>query len=97
MPKSFPAEFRRRVLALVDEGRPVAEVAAELEIAAASIYRWRQQAQIDAGEKPGLSSVQSAELVAARKRIRELESEVAILRRATKELRDVVHPKGSTR
>jgi hypothetical protein len=35
MPKSFPAEFRRRVLALVEAGRPVREVAADLEIAAA--------------------------------------------------------------
>jgi hypothetical protein len=53
MPKVFPAEFRRRVLALVEAGCPVREVAADLEIAAATIYRWRAQAMIDAGAAPG--------------------------------------------
>lgn len=96
MPKVFPAEFRRRVLALVEAGRPVREVAADLEIAAATIYRWRAQALIDAGAAPGVSSVQNAELAAARRRIRELESEVAILKRAAAELRQVVHPKAAS-
>jgi transposase-like protein len=97
MPKSFPTEFRRRVLALVEAGRPVREVAADLEIAAATIYRWRTQALVDAGVRPGITSVQNAELVAARRRIRELEAEVAILKRAATELRQVVHPKGASR
>jgi transposase InsO family protein len=48
---------------------------------------------VDPGMKPGLSSAQSAELVAARRRIRELEAEVDILRRASAALKDVVPPK----
>jgi transposase len=55
--KSFPAEFRRRVLALVEAGRPVREVVADLEIAPATFYRWRTQALIDAGARPWTGSV----------------------------------------
>ena len=72
-------------------------LAADLEIAAATIYRWRTQALVDAGVRPGTTSVQNAELIAARRRIRELESEVAILQRAATELRQVVHPKAASR
>ena len=51
-PKGYPAEFRRRVIDLVDAGRPVAAVAAELGISGQSIYTWRRQARIDAGSSP---------------------------------------------
>lgn len=49
---------------------------------------------IDGGQKPGLSSNDHAELVAARRRIAELETELAILKRASEILKDVVPPKG---
>ncbi|WP_423916863.1 transposase [Candidatus Poriferisodalis sp.] len=49
----MPAEFRRRVIDLVESGRPVAAVAAELGISGQSIYTWRRQARIDAGVEPG--------------------------------------------
>ena len=93
MPKAYPPEFRRKVLDLVAAGRPVAQVAHDLEISAQVIYTWRRQQLIDSGQLPGLTSSDHAELVAARKRIAELEAELAIHRKAAEFLGDVVPPK----
>lgn len=97
MAKGYAPEFRQRVIDLVEGGRRIAEVAAELGISEQSIYTWRRQARIDAGVEPGLSTAEHAELVSARKRIRELETELAIHRRATELLKGAVPPKGSSR
>ena len=84
---------RARVRCELCYGRKVAEVAADLEISEQSIYTWRRQARIDAGFEPGLSTAERAELVAAKRRIRELETEVAVHRRATELLKGKTHPK----
>jgi transposase len=97
VPKRYPAEFRRKVLDLVATGRPVAQVAFDLQISAQVIYTWRRQQLIDSGQVPGITSTDHAELVAARKRIAELENELAIHRRASELLGDVVSPKGGMR
>ena len=83
-----PAEFRRRVVELVESGRKVAEVAADLGISDQTIYTWRRQDRIDRGLEAGLSSAERSELAAARKRIRELETELAVHRWATELLKD---------
>jgi transposase-like protein len=94
--KGYPPEFRRRVVELVEGGRKVAEVAADLGVSEQSIYTWRRQARIDAGVEAGLTSAEKAELAAARRRIRELEMEVAIHRRATELLKGETSPKGGS-
>jgi transposase-like protein len=43
VPRRYPAEFRRKVLDLVAAGRPVAQVAHDLQISAQAIYTWRRQ------------------------------------------------------
>ena len=43
MPKRYPPEFRRRVLALLKAGRSVAEVASDLGVSGQAIYNWRRQ------------------------------------------------------
>jgi len=95
--KGYPPEFRRRVVELVESGRGVADVAADLGISEQSVYVWRSQARIDAGTEPGLTSAEKAELVAARRRIRELEAEVAIHRRAMELLKTEASPKVGSR
>src|SRR5919198_3094807 len=79
--KGYPAEFRRRALDLVAAGKTVAEVARLLEVSDQSIYTWRRQELIDRGGLPGLSSAEREELRAARQRIKELETELAVHRR----------------
>ncbi len=95
--RGYPPEFRRRVIDLVEGGRKVAEVAVELEVSEQTIYTWRRQARIDAGLEAGVATSELAELTAAKQRIRELETELAIHRRATELLKEKTGPKGRTR
>ena len=81
--KGYSAEFRQRVLDLIESGRKVQEVAIDLGISEQTIYTWRKQARIDAGLEAGLSTSERGELTAARRRIRELERELKVHRRAT--------------
>jgi transposase len=95
--KGYPAEFRRRALDLLAAGKTVAEVARLLEVSDQSIYSWRRHEQIDSGELPGLSSAEREESRAARLRIRALETELAVHRRAAELLKESVRPKGASR
>ena len=49
MPRRYPVEFRRKVLDLIEAGRPVAEIAAQLGVSDQTIYNWRNQDRIDRG------------------------------------------------
>lgn len=95
--KGYPPEFRRKVVDLLKSGRSVREVAADLQISEQTIYTWRRQDLIDAGQLPGTTSSDNAELVTARRRIVELETELAATKRAAELLREAVPPKGATR
>ncbi len=98
MPYRYPPEFRRRVLDLVAAGRSVASVAADLGVSDQTIYTWRKQELIDTGQEPGLTTVEAAELVAARRRIRALETELVVTQRANELLKqEVVSPKVGSR
>lgn len=89
----YPAEFRRKVLDLLAAGRSVASVAHDLDVSDQTIYNWRRQDRIDRGLVAGLSTAEKAELAAAKKRIRELETELAIAQRAVDLLKEEVSPK----
>ena len=95
--RGYPQEFRRKVLDLVEAGRPVVDIARDLGISAQSIYVWRRQDRIDKGLEPGLSSAERSELSEAKRRITELETELAVHRRASELLGKVVPPKGGSR
>lgn len=98
MPRPYPPEFRARAVALVRSGKQVKQTAYELGISAGCLHNWVRQDQVDRGERPGVSTTESVELRAARKRIRDLETELAIVRQAAKFLdQDKPHPKGFTR
>jgi transposase len=91
--RGYAAEFRRRVVDLVAAGRKVADVARDLGISEQIVYVWRRQDEIDRGRAPGLSSPERDELAAAKRRIRELETELAIHRRAAELLKEQADPK----
>jgi transposase len=88
MPRRYPPEFRRKVLDLI---------AADLDVSAQAIYNWRRQERIDRGELAGMTSSEHGELGAARRRIAELESELAATRRVNELLKGAVRPKGASR
>ena len=95
--RGYPPEFRRRVLDLVAGGRRVTDLARDLGVSDQTICTWRRQEAIDRGLVPGLTSVERAELEAAKRRIRELEAELAIHRRASELLAERSDPKGGSR
>ncbi|MGW5216191.1 IS3 family transposase [Streptomyces sp. NPDC004051] len=93
MPRSYPAEFRRKALDLVEAGRQIRQIAHDLGISEQTIYVWRRQHLIDTGRLPGPASEDQAELVAARLQIAELEAELAVHRRAAELIGKVEPPK----
>jgi len=99
MPRQYPPEFRERIVALARSGRSVSGLSADYGVAGATIYRWLDQDRIDHGEKPGATRAQNTELAAARKRIRELERELELVRKAATifDEHQKIRPKGSTR
>jgi transposase len=95
--RDYPAEFRRRVLDLIAGGRRVTDIAQDLGISDQTVYDWRRQERIDCGIEPGLTSPEQAELRAARRRIRELEQELVIHRKAAELLKGTTSPKAGSR
>lgn len=95
--RGYPSEFRRRVLDLLAAGRRVSDLARDLRVSDQTIYLWRRQERIDRGLDPGLTSAERTELTAARRRIRELEAELEIHRRATDLMAERSDPKGASR
>ncbi|GAA0988770.1 transposase [Streptomyces rhizosphaericus] len=69
------AEFRRKVLDLLEQGRSVASVVHNLDLSDQTIYNWRRQDRIDRGQMPGLNTAEKADLAEANNRITELETE----------------------
>jgi len=83
MPKKFPIEFRRDVVAVARRGDlSINEVASDFDISPESVRRWMRQADIDDGVKDGLTTAEQSELVQLRRKARRLEMENEILRRA---------------
>jgi transposase len=100
MPKSYPPEFRRRVIELMRAGGSARELASDLALSEATIYRWVAEEEVERGERPGLRSGEHIELSRARARIKELEAELELTREASAlfdEGEDRPAPKGSTR
>jgi transposase-like protein len=95
--QGYPAEFRQRVLDLIAAGRRVRDIALDLGISEQTVYSWRRQERIDKGVEVGLTSAERAELLAARRRIRELETELAVHRHAAALLKGTTYPKADSR
>ena len=79
----YSSEFRGMVLDQIRAGRSVAGLARELEMHESTLHRWKRQDRIELGLVSGTSSCEGAQLKAARRRIRELEAELAVARRAS--------------
>lgn len=64
----------------------------------ATIYNWLRQDRIDRGEEPGLTTDGQMELASARRRVRQLETELAVSRKVNQVfLEQDLPPKAATR
>jgi len=101
MPKPYPAEFRDDVVRVErnrEHGVTIEQIAKDFGVHAMTLQKWFRRADIDDGAKPGQSRNEGADLREARKRIRLLEQENEVLRRAAAYLSQANLPgKGSTR
>jgi transposase len=98
MPKAFPEEFRRDVIAVARKGEaPLRQIAKDFEISEGCLHRWLKIADRDDGIERGTAKKtgidESAELREARKRIKLLEQEAEVMRRAVAYLSRDVNPK----
>jgi len=98
MPRHYPAELRRRTCERMLAGESVKDLEAELGIHNVTLYKWRRQALIDAGRRPGTKSFEADPLAQARRRIKELEAELEVVKAASAIFEEgAVNPKASTR
>ena len=86
---NYPPELRERAVRLVEEGRPghpsdwaaIESVASKLGIGSAqTLLNWVRKVQVDAGDRPGVTSAESLE-------VRKLKAENRELRRANEILK----------
>lgn len=98
MPKLYSAEFRREACERMLSGEAVLELAKEFDIGYSTLYRWKRQALVEIGQAPGTKRVDAEALASARRRIKDLESELALVKAASKLFEEASHdPKSSTR
>jgi len=65
-----------------ERAKPVAEIAADLGISESCLRNWMAKADIEEGRREGVTAAERAETVALRRRVRTLEMENEVLRRA---------------
>lgn len=85
MPKPYPQEFRDDVVRVARGREPsvhLKQVVADFGISESCLTGWMKKADIEDGARPGPTSEQTAENRELRKRLRLLELENEVLRRA---------------
>lgn len=82
--RSFTPEFKAEIVELCRRGdRSVGQVAKDFDLTETAVRLWVSQARVDAGEEPGLTSDERAELARLRAENRRLRQDVDVLKRAT--------------
>lgn len=85
MPRPHPKEFREDVVRVArnrEPGQDLRLIAKDFGISESCLHNWLKAADVAEGVKAGTTTTENAELREARKRIRLLEQENEVLRRA---------------
>jgi transposase len=83
MPKPYPREFRDDVVAVARSGQaPFTQIAKDFGISVACLSNWLKKADIEDGNRPGITESEAAQVRELKKRNRLLEQENEVLRRA---------------
>ena len=91
MPKKIDDQLKARALRLITEHQQeypslsaaCEAVARQVGVGKESVRRWVRQAEVDSGQREGITSVENAELKRLKAENRRLREDVAILRAAT--------------
>jgi transposase len=82
--RSFTPEFKAEIVERCRAGdRTIGQVAKDFDLTETAVRAWVNQAETDAGERPGLTSDERAELAWLRRENRSLREDVEVLKRAT--------------
>ena len=82
--RAFTAEFKADIVEQCRKGdRSIGQVARDFDLTETAVREWVRQADIDTGERPGLTSAERDELAQLRRENRRLREDVELLRRAT--------------
>src|SRR5271166_4768231 len=83
-PRPFPPDFKAEMVELCRRGdRSIGQVARDFDLTETNVRTWVKQAEIDQGERPGLTTEEKEELTRLRRENRSLKEDVEILKRAT--------------
>jgi transposase len=82
--RAFTDEFKADIVERCLKGdRSVGQVAKDFDLTETAVRAWVRQAEIDAGERTGLTTDEKEELSKLRRENRRLREDVEILKRAT--------------
>ena len=82
--RSFTPEYKAEVVELCrTSGRGIRAVARDLGLTETAVRRWVAQAEVDAGQRDGLTTAEREELSRLRRENRVLREERDVLKRAT--------------
>ena len=82
--RSFAPEFKAEIVERCTRGdRSIGQVAKDFDVGETAVRAWVQQAETDAGDRPGLTSEERTELTQLRREVRRLREDNETLKRAT--------------
>ncbi len=84
--RSFTKEYKAEVVEFIRKsGKSIGTIAKELDLTETAVREWARQAEVDAGRGPigALTTEERDELAQLRKRVKTLEMEREILKKAT--------------
>jgi transposase len=81
--RKFTKEFKAETVALIRQsGKSIAEICRDMGLPESSVHRWLAHAEIDAGQRDGLTTTEREELSRLRRELRVVREERDVLAKA---------------